>query len=246
MGDRRRGAALIAFVAAAVWLTVFAAAPALATHAPERRLKQGDDCPFPLAAPWPAGQVWMAGNGGSYYGDGAHLGSEFYAVDFNRIDGEDAGQPVYAAADGVVEWAGWLDGYGNCVILAHRMGVHTTYAHFQHPPVVSVGEPVTTATVLGYCGSTGNSTGPHLHFSVRVDDVSLKPEPMEGRRLFDGIFIVSRPKPEAAGHTPVLADLLRTPAPELSGELLWAGTTTQVAPAGTARGGSTGRPHLPH
>ena len=248
MGKLGLGAGVAACLAALLFLVLASGAWALTTHAPELPFAQGEDCPFPLAAPWPTGETWMAGNGGSYYGEGAHQGSEYYAVDFNRIDGPALGQPIYAAADGLVIWSGWLDGYGNCVMLSHRFGVVTTYAHFVRPPSVSVGQTVTTATVLGYCGSTGNSTGPHLHFSVRIGDISLKPEPMEGRDLFDGIYIVAGPKPEAAGRTPLLADLLRTPQleagePALSGQ--WAGTLAAAPAEARASGGRTAHGHLP-
>ena len=194
----------------------------------------------------------MAGNGGNYYGDGAHVGAEQYAVDFNRFGAEDYGQPIYAAADGVVVSAGWLDGYGYGVMVAHRLGVRTTYGHFMQRPSVVVGQRVTTATVLGFCGSTGNSTGPHLHFSVRRGKVSLRPEPMEGRSLSDGILLVAGPKPAAVQDAPVLADIVRTPAPQAQGvqmahadapAAVAAGVTGAVRDA--ARGGRSrhGRQH---
>lgn len=208
--------------ALAVVLTLLALLPPTAVQAspqvPSRPPAPGDACPFPLAAPWPAGQVWMAGNGGNFYGDGSHLGAELFAVDFNRTGAEDEGQPIYAAADGLVLSAGWLTGYGNAVILAHRQGVLTTYGHFLLVPRVAAGQHVSTGTVLGLCGSTGDSTGPHLHFSVRCGSVALRPEPMEGRRLADGILLLAAPKPAGAGDEVVLADLLRAPAERPSAE----------------------------
>ena len=251
VGDRRLGRALLALVVALAVLTLASAAPA-APQTPGRALAPGDDCPFPLTAPWPAGQVWMAGNGGNYYGDGAHVGAEQYAVDFNRFGAEDLGQPIYAAADGVVVSAGWLAGYGNSVMVAHRFGVRTTYGHFMRRPSVAVGQHVTTATVLGFCGSTGNSTGPHLHFSVRRGKVSLKPEPMEGRILSDGILLVAGPKLAVVQDAPVLADLVRTPAPQTPGvQMAHADAPAMVGAGvtGAARDGARGgrsrhsRPH---
>lgn len=187
----------------------------------------------------------MAGNGGYYYDQGTHKGAEEYAVDFNRVGAEDYSQPIYAAADGVVVSAGWLAGYGNSVVIAHRQGVRTTYGHFMLPPSVLVGQAVTIDTVLGFCGSTGNSTGPHLHFSVRRGSLSLKPEPMEGRPLVNGLVLVAGPKPQTVLDHPVLADLARTAAPRP----VVAQATEDDAPElaailrEEARGGRRTRPH---
>ena len=183
----------------------------------------------------------MAGNGGNYYGDGAHVGAEQFAVDYNRFGAEDHGQPIYAAADGVVVSAGWLDGYGYSVMVVHRFGVRTTYGHLMQHPSVVVGQQVTTATVLGFCGSTGNSTGPHLHFSVRRGEVSLKPEPMEGRSLSDGILLVAGPKLATVQEAPVLADLVRTPAPQIPGvQVAHADALAVIGVTGAVRDGARG------
>jgi murein DD-endopeptidase MepM/ murein hydrolase activator NlpD len=247
VGERRLGRALLAIVMAFVALALAPPDPAF-SQGPRRALAQGDDSPFPLTAPWPAGQVWMAGNGGNYYGDGAHLGAEQFAVDFNRVGAEDNGQPISAAADGVVVSAGWLNGYGNSVIVAHRYGVRTMYGHLLLPPSVIVGQRVTTATVLGFCGSTGNSTGPHLHFSVRRGTTSLKPEPMEKRSLTDGILLVAGPKPAPVEEAPLLADLARSPAAQPAGGQAPAVGAQDIilaagagAPRDEARGGRQGR-----
>ena len=234
--------ALLVFLAALVapTLAAFASASPLS---PSRGLVQGDDSPFPLTAPWPSGQAWMAGNGGYYYGDGTHKGAEEYAVDFNRVGAEDYGQPIYAAADGVVVSAGWLDGYGNSVVIAHRRGVRTTYGHFMLPPSVLIGQMVTTDSVLGFCGSTRNSTGPHLHFSVRRGSVSLKPEPMEGRSLVDGLLLVAGPKPQTVQDRAVLADLVRTAAPRPEApqyDVMAAAAMVND----DAKGGRRSRPHM--
>ena len=76
------------------------------------------------------------------------------------------GDPIYAAKKGEIIWAGPRGGYGNVVIIDHGEGATTVYAH-QSKILVSVGEQVDTGEVIGAVGSTGLSTGPHLHFEFR-------------------------------------------------------------------------------
>jgi len=77
------------------------------------------------------------------------------------------GQPIWAAKAGKVVYAGWKDGYGNVVLLEHEGPVITLYAH-QESLHVSAGYAIGKGDVIGTCGSTGWSTGPHLHFEVRA------------------------------------------------------------------------------
>ena len=84
------------------------------------------------------------------------------------------GTPIYAAAPGEVVFAGVRGGYGNCVIIDHGGGVATLYAH-QSKLAVQVGDEVARGQVIGAVGSTGFSTGPHLHFEVRVRGVPADP-----------------------------------------------------------------------
>ena len=84
------------------------------------------------------------------------------------------GTPVVAAADGIVTYAGWLGGYGNCVMVNHGDGVVTLYGH-GNKILTSVNTQVKQGDVIMEVGSTGNSTGPHLHFEVRVNGTCTNP-----------------------------------------------------------------------
>ena len=82
--------------------------------------------------------------------------------------------PIYAAAGGTVNYAGWEGGYGNLTVIDHGNGLATAYGH-QSQLAVSSGQTVSRGQVIGYVGSTGHSTGPHLHFEVRVNGVPNDP-----------------------------------------------------------------------
>ncbi len=84
-------------------------------------------------------------------------------------------QKVVAAEDGVVSFAGTLGGYGNCVIVNHGGGISTLYGHGQ-TLLTTVGTNVKKkGDIIMEVGSTGNSTGPHLHFEVRVNNIAVNP-----------------------------------------------------------------------
>ena len=84
------------------------------------------------------------------------------------------GTPIAAAGSGTVIYAGWLGGYGNLTVIDHGGGLATAYGH-QSRIAVSVGQQVTRGEIIGYVGSTGHSTGPHLHFEVRVNGQPVDP-----------------------------------------------------------------------
>lgn len=84
------------------------------------------------------------------------------------------GTPIRAAGSGTVQIAGWVGGYGNYTCIGHGGGVSTCYGH-QSAIHVSVGSQVSQGQVIGLCGSTGHSTGPHLHFEVRVNGSVTNP-----------------------------------------------------------------------
>lgn len=103
---------------------------------------------------WPAGNHSLSGN--DYWS--GHLGIDIAA-------GE--GAPIYAADSGVVVFSGWATGgYGNMVMVDHGNGYQSVYAHLSNASA-SCGRSVGQGQIIGYSGSTGNSTGAHLHFEVR-------------------------------------------------------------------------------
>ena len=86
------------------------------------------------------------------------------------------GSPIFAAAGGRVSFAGQKSGYGNAIEIMHGNGMLTRYAHLSRIGV-KMGQQVTAGTTIGGLGSTGRSTGPHLHFEVRINDRAVNPRP---------------------------------------------------------------------
>ena len=86
------------------------------------------------------------------------------------------GTPVYATADGVVGRTGWVGGYGNLVELEHGQGIQTRYGHLSEI-VAAPGSRVKRGQLIGLMGSTGRSTGSHLHYEVRLDGRAVNPTP---------------------------------------------------------------------
>ena len=84
------------------------------------------------------------------------------------------GKPVYASASGTVIYAGWSGGYGKCIKISHSNGYTTWYAHLSSIDV-SVGDSVYQGQQIGRIGSTGNSSGPHLHFELRINGTAVNP-----------------------------------------------------------------------
>ena len=86
------------------------------------------------------------------------------------------GAPIYAAAKGTVSFAGVREGYGNCLEITHGNGLSTRYAHMSAFRA-QVGQAVAAGDTIGAIGSSGRSTGPHLHFEVRIGDQPVNPRP---------------------------------------------------------------------
>ncbi|PYS89719.1 MAG: hypothetical protein DMF64_16950 [Acidobacteria bacterium] len=119
---------------------------------------------------WPAEGVLNDGFGARYdpFGGG---GSEFHT-------GQDItaapGTPVVAAANGSVTFAGWKNGYGQLVEIDHGHGLTTRYGHLSKIET-TIGQEIARGEPLGRVGSTGRSTGPHLHYEVRINDTPVNP-----------------------------------------------------------------------
>lgn len=106
---------------------------------------------------WPSDGHYIV-RGLSWYHTGVDIDCDGHADGTSTNDN-------YAAADGIVQYAGWKNGYGNVVEINHGNGLVTRYGH-NHALYVKAGQTVSAGTPIGRCGSTGNSTGTHLHFEV--------------------------------------------------------------------------------
>lgn len=93
----------------------------------------------------------------------------------------DSGHPVRSTADGIVSFAGWSGGSGNLVAIEHGFGFSTLYAH-NRSLTVKVGQRVRRGDVIGHVGSTGNSTGPHVHYEVWKEGKAVDPNKFADRR----------------------------------------------------------------
>ncbi len=116
--------------------------------------------------------------------DGARLTSGFGMrmhpiLGFTRMHkgvdfGVPTGTPIYAAGDGVIEFAGWAGGYGRFVKIRHNQHTETAYGHMSRI-AATVGEQVHQGEIIGYVGMTGDATGPHLHYEVVRDGAQVNP-----------------------------------------------------------------------
>lgn len=113
---------------------------------------------------WPTNATAISSNYG-VRSSGFHTGLD--------INGE-TNDPVWAALDGTVTTAGWCGNYGNCIVIKHSDGLSTRYAHLNSIGV-GVGQTVKRGQTIGLEGSTGNSTGSHLHFEVIINGAAVDP-----------------------------------------------------------------------
>ena len=125
--------------------------------------------------------IWPVGVEGTYitspYGNRLHPIQGVYRYhDGIDIGNAGYGAPVVAAADGVVTYTGVMGGYGNCVMINHGSGIVTLYGHGQEIKT-TLGAVVKQGDIIMAVGSTGNSTGPHLHFEVRKNGLAVEPIP---------------------------------------------------------------------
>ena len=102
------------------------------------------------------------------------------------------GTPVYATADGTVERADWFSSYGLYVAIEHGSDLETRYAHMSRL-AVAAGQHVRKGEIIGYVGTTGRSTGPHLHYEVRVGGTAVNPIPyMAETRASGGAVLAAK------------------------------------------------------
>jgi murein DD-endopeptidase MepM/ murein hydrolase activator NlpD len=119
---------------------------------------------------WPVNGTLEGGFGGrrNPFGGGGyefHSGQDIEAT---------PGAPVVSGASGRVSFVGWQNGYGQLVVVDHGGGLTTRYGHLSHIDV-SLGQSVARGELVGRVGSTGRSTGPHLHYEVRINDEPVNP-----------------------------------------------------------------------
>lgn len=113
---------------------------------------------------WPTTAHWLSGY---EYNPPVHNGLDF---------GGDFGSPIYAADSGVIVYSGWSDrGYGNLIVIDHDGGWQTYYAHMIDGTLLPCGSNVQKGQLIASMGSTGNSTGPHLHFEMRLNGYPVNP-----------------------------------------------------------------------
>ncbi|AOH48929.1 peptidase M23 [Selenomonas sp. oral taxon 920] len=124
-----------------------------------------DSAPHTMPSIWPAAGYVSSPYGLRFGGTEFHQGIDIAA---------DMGTPIVATADGIVTAAGWNGGYGNMVDVDHGGGIVTRYGHAS-ALAVTVGQQVRRGEVIAYVGSTGRSTGPHVHYEVRVDGQPVNP-----------------------------------------------------------------------
>ena len=119
---------------------------------------------------WPCGAYYIT----SLAGNRVHPVTGQYKNHSGIDVGVPNGDPIWAAAAGTVTMAGWNGNYGNCVMITHGNGYTTVYGHLASV-AVSAGQNVNMGQTIGYCGSTGLTTGPHLHFEIREGGAFLNP-----------------------------------------------------------------------
>lgn len=113
---------------------------------------------------WPTTAHWLSGY---EYNPPVHNGLDF---------GGDFGSPIYAADSGVIVYSGWSDrGYGNLIVIDHDGGWQTYYAHMMDGTLLPCGSNVQKGQLIASMGSTGNSSGPHLHFEMRLNGYPVNP-----------------------------------------------------------------------
>lgn len=132
------------------------------------------------------------------------------------------GEPIYAAADGRVARAGRMGGYGTMAEINHGKGLATRYGHMSLV-LVKPGQRVKQGDIIGRMGSTGRSTGTHLHYEIRVDGRAVNPRPfieaspslLAAQRSAQSVALAETTPTSTASATPVSGGMLMSPIPPL-------------------------------
>lgn len=148
---------------------LLAQSAALAAKIQAAQAAAQQSAPATTSAPSASGFVWPV-SGPVTSGFGWRWGRMHEGIDIAVANGT----PVVASASGTVIVAGWMGGYGNLVVVDHGNGVATAYAH-NTSITVGTGQAVSQGQLIAYSGNTGNSTGPHVHFEVRVGGGAVDP-----------------------------------------------------------------------
>ena len=120
---------------------------------------------------WPCSSIrWITSKFGGRNSPGGIGSTNHKGVDI----GTPMNTPILAAKSGTVTWASWNGGYGHCVIIYHGQGNSTLYGHLNSYSC-KVGDTVSQGDLIAYSGTSGNSTGPHLHFGVKENDIWVDP-----------------------------------------------------------------------
>lgn len=120
---------------------------------------------------WPCSSIrWITSKFGGRNSPGGIGSTNHKGVDI----GTPMNTPILAAKSGTVTWASWNGGYGHCVIIYHGQGNSTLYGHL-NSYACQVGDTVSQGDLIAYSGTSGNSTGPHLHFGVKENDIWVDP-----------------------------------------------------------------------
>lgn len=125
---------------------------------------------------WPCASIrWITSMFGGRQSPGGIGSTNHKGVDI----GTPMRTPILAAKSGTVTWASWNGGYGECIIIYHGKGNSTLYGHLDNlsgsPYNVKVGDTVRQGDLIGWSGTSGNSTGPHLHFGIKENDTWVDP-----------------------------------------------------------------------
>lgn len=132
----------------------------------------------PITSPFGAREDPVLGGGEGEFHKGVDISAPY-------------GTPIRATGDGVVLSAAVGNGYGKEIVVDHGSGVHTLYAHMSgfH---VSAGDSVVRGQVIGYVGTSGRTTGAHVHYEVRLHDLPVNPHKYMRETLSDGIMVAAR------------------------------------------------------